>query len=593
MTLFSMKRVGILIILLMVFFSMCFVIAEDETVNDSRVQRAFDCLEAKVGGGCADTDNIQEIALTILATPDNVYDGCVNKLKANVQNNNLGSVRDTALGILALKHAGEDYSVLETWLLGRAINPKDIIWYLQQDSDSETNCSLKYNSSSYNFNVKKTKKIDSQDLGVCFSPVSSSFWLEINPICYGTNFEVACDKDFITNLLYFDARHKETFYVLDNTEEVGAYGSANIMVKSKCFPSSANSAQCSFEDTAWGAYVLSLLGYDVSSFLPYITAASTENKQFSPNVFLYLLDPLNTEISTQLIKEQNTNGLWWNGVSKYYDTGLVLLALGMNQEQTRRAEDSLWFTQADNGCWANKQLDTAMILWAVERRDGVVDSSEILCEDAGYYCTPESACSVDDDIGSSYFCDGGITTTCCKNPVVNLCSDAGGVECATGKVCSSKEIKTKDSDFCCTTSCVSPETEEEDEDSECILANHRCLSSCDSQYYEPVNYDCDGSKICCKMLPSQDNEEGVPWWIWILVGSIVIVLVVIGIIYKEQIKLLLFKSKSKMDKNPSGNNLNGGIPPRPGQPPFPPSRYGVPPRRPMPPRRSMPPQRPN
>ncbi|MBU0471472.1 MAG: hypothetical protein KKF65_02525 [Nanoarchaeota archaeon] len=106
------------------------------------LSKAFDCLEEKAGAGCKDVDSVQEIALTIMATPDNIMKGCVEKLKTKRSGNNFGSIRDTALAVIALNHAGEDTEAIEKWLLERRQNPTDIIWFLQEDSDGEVECTI-------------------------------------------------------------------------------------------------------------------------------------------------------------------------------------------------------------------------------------------------------------------------------------------------------------------------------------------------------------------------------------------------------------------------------------------------------------------
>ncbi len=580
-----MKRIWSLALITLLIFSVSFTLADDTIINEtSNVERAFACLEEKVGPDCKEIENVREIALTILAKPDNVYNGCVKKLQTKIKNDNLGSVRDTALGVLALKHAGKDYDELVEWLEDQVINSNDIIWYLQQDSEEASKCSLKYNSTTSFFEVKETKKIESVSLGECFSPTSSKFWLEVIPKCYEKEFEIGCDKGFIANLLYFNKKNPEVVFVSDNTQEGGANEFVKLKVNSKCF-TSGSSKECSFEDTIWGAYVLSELNKDTSAFLPYITAMAEDNKGFSPYVFLYLLNPLNS-IN---ILEPDTNteiGFWHKkAYDKYYDTSLVLLVLGINQEQTRNAENAIWFNQGDNGCWVNSVKDTAMILWATEQRQGLNEPTTAKCEDAGFICVPSLECSVDDDLGDKYFCEGTANICCNKRPVT--CKESGGQICEEGKVCSTTVKKTEDTDSCCLGSCNNPEVDSDDPEEECVTAGFKCLTSCDSKYYEEVSYACDGNSVCCKRFPSSDPEEdSVPWWIWVLIIAIVVALGIIVYVYREQIKLLLFKSKSKMGKGPVSNNpSNGSVPPGyGGRPPMPPGRYRAPPRR-MPPQR--------
>ena len=103
--------------------------------DPTKIEDGFDCLEEKAGD-CSDLTN-QEIALTILATPDNIFDDCVDELKSREKSDNWGSIKDTSLAILALKHAGENVEPSKDWLIAQSETPTDLIWYLEQDSNEE------------------------------------------------------------------------------------------------------------------------------------------------------------------------------------------------------------------------------------------------------------------------------------------------------------------------------------------------------------------------------------------------------------------------------------------------------------------------
>ena len=72
---------------------------------------------------------------------------------------------------------------------------------------------------------------------------------------------------------------------------------------------------------------------------------------------------------------------------------------------------------------------------------------------------------------------------------------------------------------------------------------------------------------------SEESEGGI-WWIWILVILIFAVLIAIGYVYRDKLKLLWFKLKTKFkkDKKQGGGMApqgpRPGMPPRPGFPPI-------------------------
>ena len=148
-----MKKVGVLVLLFSIFF-----ISFTSAVNQSDIDKGYQCLEDKVDD-CDSLTN-QELALTILATPDNVFDDCVDELKSRKTGSNWGNVRDTALAVLALDHAGENTLDSEQWLLNQTKIPTDLQWYIQQDSNSATECVFSYNGQDYSVNIGENKKID-------------------------------------------------------------------------------------------------------------------------------------------------------------------------------------------------------------------------------------------------------------------------------------------------------------------------------------------------------------------------------------------------------------------------------------------------
>jgi len=366
-----MKKACILTTLFLIFLLAPITLAVENQTQ--KAEEGFACLESKAGD-CSGLTT-QETALTILATPDNIFNYCVDELKSRNNSNNWGNIRDTALAILALKHAGEDTTASEKWLISQNKTPTDLIWYLQQDSNKATNCSIGYDSQDFTINIGVDKKIN-QDAGSCLELAQSNFWLQINENCYDETFQIECDQSFIANLIYRN-RDSPTLYVLEGTESSPAFGSIDLSLNSKCFGDGA----CDYESTIWAALALLNAGHDIDEFIPYIIAMSDTNEQYLPDAFIYMLTDYNDN-ANKLIQSQKL-GNYWEATSsannKYYDTSLALLALyGSTSEQAQSAKDWMWFSQETNGCWQSEIKETAIALWALEGRAGKIPKKLII-----------------------------------------------------------------------------------------------------------------------------------------------------------------------------------------------------------------------
>ena len=570
-----MRKTGAFVLVLLLLFSLAsLAIADNDTNNDtdndvgqqqdlSKIEKGFECLEEKVDDDCSDADTIQELALTILASPDNVFDECVDKLKDEEVGDHYGNVRDTALAILALDHAGEDTSDAEEWLLGQSSTPTDLIWYIEQDSNQETQCKISYSGDDYTINIDENKKIDS-DAGSCLSRAQSNFWLRVSSSCYEREFQISCDKDFIATLLYRN-QNSATIYVLSDTESKPAFGTISLNVRAQYFGD--------YESTAWASLALLKTGHDIEDFIPYVIALADSNKRFLPNAFIYMLTGYE-DYASELVGEQKLGNYWQadsTAYNKYYDTALALIALQTSSsEQITKARDWLLFSQATNGCWQNSIRDTAIVLWALEGRAGRPgDGGVTYCTQAGYFCIPEADCPQNEKL-SNYFCSG-LSTVCCMSENLLLCSEYGGIICASGKVCTGNERKATDTDSCCVGECI-----EAPEISECEDMGYICRDAC-SENQEEISYSCDSGQVCCrtKTIPTAKSR----WWIWLLILAI---LVILGIIFRNKLKMLWFKLKTKFKRDEGKGApapVRPGMPPRPG---FPPIRRGPPVGRPMP-----------
>ncbi len=536
-------------------------------VNASRVENGFMCLEEKVKSDCSGATNIQDMALTILASPKNVVDDCTNKLKTFKRDNCFGAssctVKETALAVLALNHIGEKTDVYENWLLNQTRISTDIIWYLQQDSNGRTQCKITYNSQDYNFNVAENKKID-VPAGNCLSPAQSNYWFQVSPSCYGTDFALTCDQDFIATFMYKQPT-SQTIYVLSDTKSASANQIVNLKIRSKCF----GTGSCEYEASAWAVLALQKVGRNVDEFVPYLISSEDSNKKYLPAAFLHMIVDY-SEYGTKLVQQQKLNN--WEAentaYNKFYDTSLAIMALSeSNQEQVVRAREWLLnLAQEANGCWNNGNIrDTAMALWALEGRGSTFitpDSGGVTyCTDANFFCVASAQCATDQKL-NNYFCSG-VGKTCCKVENSKTCSEKFGTVCSAGTVCNGVVEGSKDAAQCCLSNCIVPTTTNENS---CEANNGYCRTSCSANQKE-TSFECaDSGDVCCKTEITVPVEKSY-WWLWLLL-ILLIILIIIAILKRDKIKVWIYKKKSGYSEESSATNTNT-FPPRGGPGPAP------------------------
>lgn len=524
------------------------------TINLSSIDKGFACLESRVGESCNGATTIQEIALTILASPKNsVSQGCYNKLKTYDKGTCFGTnscnVKETALGILAYSHLRQDTAKYRSWLQNQTLVSSEIQWFMQQDSLEATNCKVTYDATDYQFTVQTNKKID-QNAGACLSLANSNYWYSIDSNCYDKSFALVCDKAFMGNLLYKQP-NSPIVYVLSNTQFSPASGTINLQVKSKCF----GQGSCDYESSAWAALALKNAGVSVDEYMPYLVASSDLNKQYLPYAFLNMLADY-SEYGTKLVQMQNLN-LWEaenSAYDQYYDTALALMSLSdSSATQVKNAKDWLTgYAQNANGCWNNNNTrDTAIILWALQKRQPTYipggTSSFTTCSEGNFFCISDCP---SDQIKQNYAgCSVG--KTCCGTQNIKTCSQYYGEVCASGKVCDGDVRQASDTGACCLSSCVDAQPQQ----TACETAGGTCKDSCAANH-NPTSDSCGSSQqVCCKRaVVSKGNNL---WWLWLLL-LILIALVIVAIIFREKIKIWIYKKKSGFKKEEGGEFGKGG-----------------------------------
>jgi len=220
-----------------------------------------------------------------------------------------------------------------------------------------------------------------------------------------------------------------------------------------------------------------------------------------------------------------------------------------------------------------------------------IEETSQSCTSAGYFCRSRSMCL--NDGGSlleqySASCSG-VDWCCDQGEEQETCDDKDGEVCSSNEDCDAGQIDSSVyglgyGEVCCIDGSCVPSITPEFSDCE-LINNGECRTSCLSNEIETYDEPClDILDKCCVSSSSSSSGGGEAksgkLWLWILI--VLIILAVVGIIFREKLQLwfMQFTSGSKERSGPRG--------PPPGFPPFstgPPTMM----RRPLPPRRILPP----
>jgi hypothetical protein len=564
-----MKKGALFIFILL--FSLSFILAADNVTTNSldQINKAYNCLTTKVSSQCSSL-SVEEKIFTVMATTE-----CKDQLLADSLTGSGDcwpssgcKIKTTAQAILALDKTTKDTKVAEEWLLSETISPPDIKWYLQIDSREETACNVEYDGADHK-TILKADKTFTSNAGLCLRLSNDDYWLEVSPGCYDKEFEVSCDKDFQTNLL-FKLDSSSLLHVSEKITSPSANGRATEKIESSCFK---EGGKCNYEGSLWAAMVLDYKGYDISAYMPYLTTMAEKNPTLLPESFLYSLTAQD-DYRTTLLLRQKAGKYWEETGNKFYDTAVALNAVSDEPPEKTNTKSWLLEIQGTDGCWQGNIRDTAFILASIWPRQ--MSESSKSCISSGYYCMAEASCK--GSVLSSYSCPG-VTKCCDTQKEIEPCSTQTGTVCSSDEVCTgtiSTASDTQIGEKCCVGgSCEIPSQE-----SECESLDGLCRTSCSSGEAEKP-YDCDFSGDTCCMA----GESGSSLWIWILI--ILILLTIVGIIFRDKLRMYWFKFTSRSSGATVSNNRPGPGPGM-GRPIqrriLPPSQLGRPPIRRAPPR---------
>ena len=575
-----MHKKSLLIVILSIFL-LSFVIAQNASTNQSISQtnpnsnvadKAYQCLQSQIDSKSQNTLSLQESVFSVLALGSNskalsVIDGKI--IGGNHWQESTNPLKDTSQVLLAYDRIGRNTDTIKSWLLSNKRPATDLTWYLEIDVDNHesSQCTLSYASEQRTISINQDMTL-SGNPGSCLSVAASGFWLRINNNCIDNNFTVSCDKDFTTSTLY-QRTGSSTVFVSPSAHSTSALGTTTESVSSKCFSTTANA--CDYEGTLWAALAMDSIDQRISDYLPYLLALSESNQRFLPSSFLHILTQGQDQYS-QLVQSQKESKYWQapnTPYNRYYDSALALLSLqGANSIEETNSKAYFESITTPEGCWNNNNIrDTAFLLYSGWQRfisapstPGSSGSAEN-CDDAGYSCNSLFACG---DLGGSplenYLCPG--TKVCCsESPVIESCLAQNGNLCSSTESCSGTTVQSSDGS-CCLGDCSDlPQADE------CTAAGAGCYDSCNENEEQLSSVCSESGKVCCKTLGSSESG-GSGAWITILI--ILIILIALAIIFRNKIKMALFKSRNKPGTSSQAPTSIQG------RPPFPPFRGPIP-----------------
>jgi hypothetical protein len=550
------KKEGvILLVLLMSILSTTIVLADS---NSSVEESAYSCLKNKVDSTLSTLSlEEQSFALMALAYDSSSQSSLISEI--NDQKNSEGcwptscKVKDTAVATIALNYAKQPTTDSEGWLVDKEIKAKSINVYLEIDTDTKSNCTIRWDGGSTKISISADKKLSGG--GNCFDSGNNGYWLKIKDSCLDKNFTVSCANDFITTLLYQKSGgDSQLWYVSDEISSASANGETQHVSNLLCF--SNNGKDCDYESSLWATIALQKTGYDVKNLIPYLIVFSSDNSKLFSDTFLYYLTN-SEDYLTNIVGLQKTDGYWdlASTKGKFYDTSLALLVIqSASSDATTTTKSWLEEKQDTTGCWNNNNVrDTAFLLWAGWPRAAVGGTIQEDCSDKGFYCMSQTECDdVTGTIYSNYYCSA--LKKCCSKPaILKSCDAQGGQECASGEVCSSSFTDASDTDSCCLGTC------EEEIAITCTASGYSCKDSCATGLEEEsYNFDCNNGQLCCKEVKS----SGIPGIVWVLI--ILIIIIILLILLRNRIKLLLFKKRNGVKESGAGRTRPPFFPPSSG-----------------------------
>ncbi len=524
-----------------VFLFINSALAANETISENNIDKAYLCLENQVEGKTLSLKEATFSALAIGAKGE-----IADRIESERDSNSCWpkgacNVKETAQVALAYNRMGSNTAQIKDWLLSKRGTASELKWLLEIDITNKVpaSCTIKDGQRENNIRILDNSKIQGSP-GTCLSIDSSGYVLRISPSCLDKEFEISCDQDFISSILY-QKSNGGTFFILPETHSAASLGTTKEKVNGECFKSGN---VCDYEGSLWAALALQKTGEDISKFTPYLLALADDNERYFPSAFLYIL--FGGEDQYNQIVQLQKQGKFWEIAGtrdgRYYDTSLALLALANGGgAEVDATKDYLSGIQTNDGCWnSNNIRDTAFLLYAGWPKTvasfGNVNSPPsceptFSCENA-FECTQAGG-----TIEFNYACTYAGTSCCSVQLQKASCSQKQGLSCSSGTECSGRVESSADGPCCVEGACIEVQGLNEDT---CTPVGGTCKVACGSEETESSDKCLFSGERCCI------TTSGTNWVFWIVVLLILIALTVLGIIFREKVKLWWFKLREAM-----------------------------------------------
>jgi hypothetical protein len=548
--------------------------------NDSSVSdRAYACLENQVA--TKPSLALDEALFSVMALGSG--EKALKVIEQEEKKESTGScwpkggctIKQTAQAVLALRQAGRDVTPGTNWLLNKTGVATDLAWYLEIDTEQQrpSSCTIKYDAGSYTVRIRDDMRLSSS-AGSCLSLSPSGFLLRVRESCLSKTFDVSCNETFVTSLVYQKDKGtdqdclnlgNQTCFVSDSSHTSASLGTTREQIQAYCLK---QGAACDYEGSLWGVYALWKTNKDTNKYLPYLIALADGHERHFAAAFLYGLTG-NTDFFSTIAQAQAAQGYWeirGSPYTRYYDTALALVGIGGNAEG-EEAKTYLESIQTREGCWNNNRIvDTGFLLyagWNKGARGGGGtggSGSSAFCTEAGFSCARQDACLANGGTVKTGFECTGFGVCCSVSVSEQSCAAQGGRVCGASQVCAGKRASSAEGS-CCLGECEAGQIVVDDE---CDLAGGTCSASC-GEGEEASIEGCSGSgEVCC--MPIQDSTSTN--WILILLLGILILLIILGIIYREKLRLWYF-SWRKGSTTPAVRQVPSGRAPPPAYRPAP------------------------
>lgn len=486
-------------------------------------------------------------------------------------------IKETAQATLAHRRAGIGTGDSASWLKSKKGFPSELSWFLEIDITQHVpaSCTISYDGREYKTSIKEDMTL-AGGAGSCLTPSSNQFWLRINSNCLDKSFQISCDQDFVTTILY-QKTNGETVFVSSATESASSLGTTTESIKASCFKSGAS---CDYEGSLWAALALQQLNEDISEYIPYLIALADDNLRFFPSAFLYYLSS-DDEYFSQITQLKKQNQFWevsGNLYNRFYDTALGMLALGSSSSgeiELASTKKYVLDIQTKDGCWNNNNIrDTSFLLYAGWQRAALGSKSAGLpaCSEAGFSCERLSECTAAGGTKKEgYECPSGLSICCSVKIERKTCENENGKLCKASEKCDGATFEANNG-ACCLGSCL---PFEQPEINECEQSNGVCKASCDSDEEESSESCTTGTDICCAKKLKKSIGYG-----WIIALLILIAVVGIAILYRDSLRLWWFKYRGRARVKPMGGRPGGTTDSAQSsgyyRPPRPPPSFGAP-----------------